>query len=256
MAIDLTLVTAQQEAYHYLRDRILSGELSGNTRLNPAEVAELLGISRMPVREALRQLHSEGLVTMRPNRAAFVSSLTAREVEELFEIRGALEVLAVRTAVQAMTPDVKGELVALKDRMDRARHDPAEWLKRHDDFHQAICTLGNRTRLPQEIGRIRLAIRPYLLMYVKVFNTVEMPGLEHGSLLDVLASGDVKCAEEAMREHVANPARGLIKFLQERDAEAALKSGPLGRKHGASKSEEGTPLASVASASMMRVAGK
>lgn len=167
---------------------------------------------------------------MRPNRAAFVSSLTAREVEELFEIRSALEVLAVRTAVLAMTADLMAELVALKDRMDRARHDPAEWLKRHDEFHQAICSLGNRTRLPQEIGRIRVAIRPYLLMYMKVFNTVEMPGLEHGSLLEVLASGDVKRAEEAMREHVANPAIGLVKFLQERDAEALRKGGGAAHK--------------------------
>lgn len=248
MAIDLSLVTAQQEAYHYLRDRILSGELSGNARLNPTEIAELLGISRMPVREALRQLNSEGLVVMRPNRAAFVSSLTAREVEELFEIRGALEVLAVRTAMQAITPDVMGELVALKDRMDRARHDPAEWLKRHDDFHQAICALGNRARLPQEIGRIRLAIRPYLLMYMKVFNTVEMPGLEHGSLLEALAFGDVNRAEEVMREHVANPARGLIKFLHERDAEAAQKISPGRKQTIVPQSSKGMPLASVPAA--------
>jgi DNA-binding GntR family transcriptional regulator len=218
-----TSVTAQQEAYHYLRDRILSGELSGNSRLNPAEIAALLGVSRMPVREALRQLHVEGLVTMRPNRSAFVSSLTAREVEELFEIRCALEVLAVRTAILAMTADSRAELVALKDRMDRARNDPAEWLKRHDDFHQAICSLGGRTRLPQEIGRIRLAIRPYLLMYMKVFNTVEMPGLEHSSLLNALASGEVRRAEAAMREHVANPAKELIKFLQQREAESTTK---------------------------------
>jgi DNA-binding GntR family transcriptional regulator len=243
MAIDLTLVTAQQEAYHYLRDRILSGELSGNTRVNPAEIAELLGISRMPVREALRQLHSEGLVTMRPNRAAFVSSLSAQEVEELFEIRGALEVLAVRTAIQAMTMDSMAELIALKDRMDRARHDPAEWLKRHDDFHQTLCTLGNRTRLPQEIGRIRLAIRPYLLMYMKVFNTVEMPGLEHSSLLEVLAAGDIKRAEEVMQEHVANPARGLIKFLQERDA-MATRTSAAGKHADARRSDE-TALESV-----------
>lgn len=221
----VTLATAQQEAYHYLRDRILIGELAGNTRLNPAEIATLLGISRMPVREALRQLHAEGLVTMRPNRAAFVSSLTAREVEELFEIRAALEVLAVPTAMRAMTPDAMAELVALKDRMDRARHDPAEWLKRHDDFHQMICSLGGRTRLPQEIGRIRLAIRPYLLMYMKVFNTVEMPGLEHASLLEVLASGNVKRAEQAMRDHVANPGKGLIKFLKERDADSRNSAG-------------------------------
>jgi DNA-binding GntR family transcriptional regulator len=215
--MEIALATAQQEAYRYLRDRILSGELSGNTKVNPTEVASLLGISRMPVREALRQLHAEGLVTMRPNRTAFVSKLTAREVEELFEIRSALEVLAVRSAMLAMTSDSIAELTALKERMDRARNDPAEWLKRHDDFHQTICTVGGQTRLPQEVGRIRLAIRPYLLMYMKVFNTIEMPGLEHGALLDALASGDVTRAEKEMRDHVANPAKGLIKFLQERD---------------------------------------
>jgi DNA-binding GntR family transcriptional regulator len=218
MAVAINL-TAQQEAYHYLRDRVLSGELAANARINPAEIAEVLGISRMPVREALRQLHSEGLVIMRPNRAAFVSSLTASEVEELFEIRGALEALAVGTAVSAMTADAMGELVALRDRMDRARSNPVEWLKRHDDFHQAICSLGNRTRLPQELGRIRLAIRPYLLMYIRVFDTVEMAGLEHAALLEALGSGEVKRAEQAMREHVANPAKGLIRFLQNRDAQ-------------------------------------
>lgn len=247
MAGDL-LATAQQEAYRYLRDRILNGELSANTRINPAEVADLLGVSRMPVREALRQLHSEGLVMMRPNRATYVSNLTAREVDELFEIRGALEILAVRTAIEAMTSDSMAELVALKDRMDRVRADPAEWLKRHDEFHQAICSLGNRTRLPMEIQRIRLAIRPYLLMYVKVFNTIEMPGLEHGSLLDVFATGDIKRAEEAMREHVTNPAKDLIKFLQERDvrggAEFATSTNKASRAD-RSAADETVPLGSV-----------
>ena len=236
--MELGLATAQQEAYHYLRDRILTGELSGNSKVNPEEIARLLGISRMPVREALRQLHAEGLVTMRPNRAAFVSQLTAREVEELFEIRSALEVLSVRSAVRSMTPDLMAELTALRDRMDRARKEPAEWLKRHDDFHQAICTLGGRTRLPQELGRIRLAIRPYLLMYMKVFNTIEMPGLEHGVLLDALGSGDIKRAEKEMRDHVANPAKGLIKFLQERDREASQKSGAPSSRHQERKGHE------------------
>ena len=104
MRTETALVSAQQEAYRFLRDRILSGELTAEARLNPAEIAELLGISRMPVREALRQLDAEGLVTMRPNRAAHVTRLTAPEVEDLFEIRTMLEVMAVRYAVQAMTP--------------------------------------------------------------------------------------------------------------------------------------------------------
>ena len=215
------LVTAQQEAYRYLRDRILSGDLTGDARLNPAEIAELLGISRMPVREALRQLDSEGLVTMRPNRAAQVKRLTAPEVEDLFEIRTALEVMAVRSVMSALTPEALPDLIALMERMDRARTDPVEWLKRHDDFHEAISALGGRKRLQQELARVHLAIRPYLLMYMKVFDTVEMPGLEHTSLIDALRSGDVARAEETMRMHVANAGEGLVRFLHERDTEAS-----------------------------------
>jgi DNA-binding GntR family transcriptional regulator len=230
MAAEPALPTAQQEAYRHLRDRILSGELAGDARLNPAEIAELLGISRMPVREALRQLDAEGLVTLRPNRAAHVTSLSALEVADLFEIRTALEVMTVRSAVGALSEESLADLVALKERMERARSDPAEWLKRHEDFHQAICALGNRKRLQQEIARVRLAIRPYLLMYMKVFDTVEMPGLEHSSLLDALASGDIGRAEEAMRTHVANPAEGLVKFLHERDAQAKESKGRAARR--------------------------
>ena len=217
MMLDTGMLSAQQEAYVYLRDRILSGELSGDARLNPAEIAELLGVSRMPVREALRQLDAEGLVVMRPNRAALVRRLTAAEVEDLFEIRTALEVLAVRPAVRSLTEASLAELVATMERMDRARPDPVEWLSRHDDFHDAITLLGGRKRLRQELARVRLAIRPYLLMYMKVYDTVEMPGLEHSSLIDALAARDVAKAEKAMRVHVANPGAGLIKFLRDKE---------------------------------------
>jgi DNA-binding GntR family transcriptional regulator len=218
MMVEPGLLSAQQEAYAYLRNRILSGELTGDARLNPTEIAELLGVSRMPVREALRQLDAEGLVIMRPNRAAQVRRLTAADVEDLFEVRTALEVLAVRPAVPALNGESLAELVATMERMDRARANPVEWLRRHDDFHDSICALGNRKRLRQELARVRLAIRPYLLMYMKVFDTVEMPGLEHTSLIDALASRDVERAEKAMRVHVANPGAGLIKFLRERES--------------------------------------
>lgn len=220
MHAEPALATAQQEAYRYLRDRILSGDLAAEARLNPSAIAELLGISRMPVREALRQLDAEGFVTMRPNRAAHVTRLTASDVEDLFEIRTALEVIAVRAAVRAVTPESLADLVALKERMERACNDPAEWLKRHDQFHEAISALGARKRLQQELARVHLALRPYLLMYMKVFDIVEMPGHEHTLLLDALASGDTKRAEKAMRDHVAHPAAGLVKFLHERDAQA------------------------------------
>lgn len=218
-------LSAQKEAYTHLRDRILSGELAGDARLNPAEIAGLLGVSRMPVREALRQLEAEGLVIMRPNRAAHVRRLTAADVEDLFEVRTALEVLALRPAVTALNAESLADLVATMERMDRARANPVEWLRRHDDFHDAICAIGNRKRLRQELVRVRLAVRPYLLMYMKVFDTVEMPGLEHSSLIDALASRDVERAENAMRVHVANPGAGLVKFLREREPDSAESKG-------------------------------
>lgn len=230
MPAEPTFATAQQEAYRYLRDRILSGEFAGDERLNPSEIAGLLGISRMPVREALRQLDAEGLVRMRPNRAAHVTQLSAIEVEDLFEIRTALEVLAVRpTMLQALTPESLADLRGMMERMNRARNDPVEWLKRHDEFHDAITALGNRKRLRQELARVRLAIRPYLLMYMKVFQTVEMPGLEHSSLLEALASGDVARAQDAMSVHVANPGKGLIKFLREHESQSAKSGSPSAR---------------------------
>lgn len=223
MPSDPTFGTAQQEAYAHLRDRILNGDLPGNTRLIPADIATMLGLSRMPVREALRQLAAEGFVSMKPNRAAFVKSLSAIEVDELFEIRTALEVMAVRYVVPNLTRESLSELVALKDAMNRVGHDPTQWIKRHNEFHQAICEIGNRPRLTAEIERIREAIQPYLIMYLKVFDTFDMPGYEHEKLLDALASGDIAVAERAMHDHVANPAVALLKFLKEREATEASR---------------------------------
>lgn len=234
MSSDLTFATAQQEAYSHLRDRILNGTLPGNTRLMPADIATQLGISRMPVREALRQLAAEGFVSMKPNRAAFVKHLSAVEVDELFEIRAVLESMVVRYVVPNLTQKALAELTAIQEAMDRANGDPARWIGLHDEFHQAICEVSNRPRLTAEIARIRQAIQPYLVMYLGVFDVYEMPGHEHHNLLAALASGDIGHAERVMHQHVANPAVGLVKFLSERDAtekarQERLKSMPRGQ---------------------------
>jgi DNA-binding GntR family transcriptional regulator len=217
MTLETTFATAQQEAYNHLRDRILMGELPGNTRLIPAEIAAQLGLSRMPVREALRQLAAEGFVSMKPNRAAFVRYLSAAEVDELFEIRAMLESMAVRHVIPNLTPKVLTELNAQKEAMQRADRDPTRWIQLHDAFHQTICEISNRPRLTAEIARIRRAVQPYLLMYLGVFDTFEMPGHEHDNLLEALGSGDIGLAVSVMHDHVANPAIDLVRFLRERD---------------------------------------
>ncbi len=214
-------VTAQQQAYNFVRQKILSGDYAGGSRLNPEEIAKALAISRMPVREALRQLDAEGLVVMRPNRGALVTRLTAAEVEELFEMRASLEALAARFAAQGMSADALSELRAIKEKMDRARHDPRTWIGRHDEFHQFICDVSRRTRLAQEINRIRTAVQPYLLMYISLYHSMEMEGYEHDALLAAIASGNVDAAEHSMRDHIRRAGAGIIEFLKAREAATA-----------------------------------
>ena len=215
--------TAQQHAYSYVREKILSGDFPGGMRLDPAEIGQTLGVSRMPVREALRQLDSEGLIIMRPNRATLVTRLTPLEVEELFEIRAVLEALAVRFAVTKLTDDALSELEVLRLKMDRVRHEPRLWIQRHADLHQFISGLGERTHIAKELRRIRTAVQPYLLMYISVYHSTEMEGYDHEALLAAIASRDPDTAEKCARDHVRQAAAGVIDFLKARESSTSTR---------------------------------
>lgn len=213
-------VTAQQEAYNFVREKILSGEYPGGARLNPEEIARALSISRMPVREALRELDAIGLVVIRPNRGVLVTRLTATEVEELFEIRAALEGLAARFATQGITPDALSDLRTLMQKMDLSRSDPRTWVRRHEEFHEFVCEIGKRPRLSQEVNRVRTSIQPYLLMSISLYERVEMEGSKHDEVLAVVASGDSDAAEACMREHIRRAGREIVSFLRTRESAA------------------------------------
>src|SRR5262249_42046028 len=183
-------------------------------RLNPQRIADDLGISRMPVREALLQLDAEGLVTIRPNRGAIVTVLTADDVQELFEMRAVLEGLALVLAAPRLRGSLVSELNDLRARMDRVRGDPRQWTQRHDEFHDFIARQSGRPRLLAELQRIRAAVRPYLLLYIDVYHKTEMIGYEHGAIVDAIVSGEDANLEACMREHVMTAATGVLKFLR------------------------------------------
>lgn len=211
--------TTQQQAYHHLRERILAGVYVGGERVNPRKIAEELAISRMPVREALRQLDSEGLVTIRPNRGAIVTILTPAEVQELFEMRAVLEALAVRLALPNLTGESLDDLEHLRRRMDRARDERKLWLQRHREFHDFLCRQSGRPRLRSEIARMCAAVQPYLLMYISVHHFPEMEGYEHEAIIDALRSRNSSLVEICMRDHVMSAARGVIEFLESQGVE-------------------------------------
>ncbi len=127
--------SAEAEAYAYLMQRIRRGVLAPGVRIRAEEVAEEIGMSRMPVREALRRLDSEGLVTLRPNRGAVVTGYEADEILELFEIRSVLEGLAARLAAPRFSAHQRDESMDRLTRMIRAEGDIDLWIARHQDLH-------------------------------------------------------------------------------------------------------------------------
>lgn len=206
--------SSQQQAYLYLQDRIVSGALAGGTRLIPEAIAAVLGVSRMPVREAIRQLDAEGYVTIRPNRGAVVTSRTAGEIIELFEIRAALEGAALRLGAANVGAETLADLDVELKRLRNVSTDHASWHERHDDFHDHLCRASGRPQLEAECRRYRLAVQPYLRLYLKSSRRLEQPGFEHEHLIDALRSGDGELAERMARSHIMANAEAIAQCLK------------------------------------------
>ncbi len=206
--------SAHELASTYIRARILSGEFAAGTRLKSEQLAESLGISRMPIREALRQLHAEGLIELRPNRGAVVTSLSANDVQELFEIRAVLEGLAARLACAHLNDEHLADLEDLGSRMERANKDPQVWLKRHEELHEALSARSQRPRLIQQLRTARGALFPYIRMYIAVYHQVEVQGAEHKVLLEIAKRRNPDLLEAAMRDHVLSTAKCVTDFLR------------------------------------------
>jgi DNA-binding GntR family transcriptional regulator len=233
-------LTTQQIACTYLREQILSGNFAAGMRLKTEELAEMLGVSRMPIRDALQQLHSEGLVEIRPNRGAVVTRLTADEILELFEIRAALEGLAARHACDNLRASDLTTLEAILGQMNRATEDLNSWLKLHDEFHDFICIRSNRPRLFRQIRTARQAATPYVRMLILVSHRVEMPSAEHDLLISIARRGNSELFEATMRDHVLSAGHGVASFLREKAAEIAKAEQARGREQNTSREFERT----------------
>jgi len=209
--------TAEEYAYRNLRGLILTGQLPGGTRLNQDEMARRLQISRMPVRQAVLRLESEGLVVNRPNRGAVVTTLGPAAMLELFEMRSVLEGVALSLAL----PNIDGrgleKIERRLDALERAQSNITRWIRLHDEFHGLLCHYARRPRLSAYVRRLRQSVAPYLRLYLSTEKMAEMPGFEHRGLIDAIRLGDPVAAERMMREHVMSAGHGVVEFVRMQD---------------------------------------
>jgi DNA-binding GntR family transcriptional regulator len=202
-----------------LREEIQHGTLAPGTRLRQNDVAQRFGVSTTPVREAFAQLQAEGLVRIDPHRGAVVFHPSVDDVLEFYEIREALESLAVSHAIPNLRAEVARDLDAVIDLMRRTE-DPRQWLKLNDQFHLRLYEAAGRPRLSALIDSLRDASAPYIHMFVASRPLSERANEQHHAILDACVRRDAPGARRAIREHLRTASRELAAFLAARQSEA------------------------------------
>lgn len=206
-----------------LREAILSGVLKAGQPLPQDEIAAQFGLSRIPVREALRQLEGEGWVTLYPHRRAVVSVLSYQELREMCEIRVALETTALRLAVPRLTADDLARAEEILEAADRESDVSAHWSEHNWIFHATLYAPADRPRLLAMSKSLHDNVDRYLRMYSFILDDYKAKGQqEHRHILDACRRRDSESAVALLGEHIGDIADLLAAYLQPASEEAPL----------------------------------
>ena len=203
--------TLWEQVRDRLREDILAGRLEPGTELSEVALAKDFGTSRGPLREALGRLASEGLVTITPRRGAVVAQLSREEFIDAYQVREALETLAVRLAVPLMSDAEIAHLRELCELMDRAARDDEVrvFFDTNNSFHEALVR-GSRNRKLHDVHRMLVGqMVPYLPRSLELRGNLQQTVAEHQAILAAIEERDVERAAALLAEHIEVPQRVL-----------------------------------------------
>lgn len=198
-----------------LREAILRGIFREGQSLRQDEIAAQFGVSRIPVREALRQLEAEGLVTLQLNRGATVSALSPAEAQEIGEIRVALETLAIQLAIPNLTESDLEKATFILEATDQTT-DVTRWAKLNWEFHSTLYMPANRPRLLTTIKTLHVNIDRYVRMQFEKMHYLDKSQKEHYQLLDACRQRDIKLAVRLLKRHIETAGEQLVVYLQQK----------------------------------------
>ena len=202
--------------FNTLRQAIIKGDLKPGERLLEIQLADKLGVSRTPVREAIRKLELEGLVTMVPRRGTTVLGITKKHLKDVLEIRSALEELALELACRRVTPEQYEELVRLETLLEEKQDsDNAFELSDIDEkFHEQIYQATNNPRLVQLLANLREQMYRFRLEYMKAKDKRPRLIQEHQQIIKALKNKDSKAGRKAIYDHIVNQANAILSTLE------------------------------------------
>jgi DNA-binding GntR family transcriptional regulator len=213
-----------------LREAILTGALRPGQVLRQEELARHFGASRAPLREALNVLEAEGLVELRPRRGFAVTSLDARELLEVLQLRIVLEEHAAYVATQTRKPeDVQKLREALRAMDGLAKSAPdqatlAQWSVLNRGFHDTLEAASGRRHLCQLASNVRAKVEPYIRLEVSMTRGLDESQQDHHRIFEAFEAGDAGTVAQLCRAHCEHTARRLISALHARGSAVELTS--------------------------------
>lgn len=227
---DIFRPSSMPDAVHeQLRALILSGELAAGEKIRQNELAKSFGTSRVPVREALRRLESEGLVTLWPQRGYVVASLDIREIEEIFQIRIMLEERAGYVATLVRTPEDVAAVENILQKMERVSVRQGsglnEWAAYNHEFHQRLFKSSGQLHLCRMVDMLRDTVQRYILIFVATGNHRDQAQSDHHKIVAAFRAGDAVEVGRLSREHCRHTCEGLIAALKANNTKLEQEGG-------------------------------
>lgn len=209
--------TSGQAATRILRDKILAGDLRPGAKLSQHHLAAELGMSRIPVRDALRSLASEGLVDVRAHSTAVVSRLSSADLQELYELRIAIEPPLGRVAVAQLTQRHLAEMETLLSDMEAAK-ETTYWLALNNRFHETMYAAAARRRSLDIVRNIRRQTDRYTAVYVELNHPVA--NVEHRMIHEAARLGQSVRLEALLKAHISGSYEQMLRYLSDQEAHA------------------------------------
>jgi DNA-binding GntR family transcriptional regulator len=207
-------------AYKTIKEYIWQGRLDEGERLTEEYLANLLGISKSPIREALNRLETEGLIRIEPRRGAYLKTFTVKDLKELYDIRGALEGHVIRTV--HITPELMATMRQSVERLKkyREKNDKFRFLEEAVSFHGLLAQSTGNERLAKTIFDLNSEV---WIFRRRTYSIPESTGVEyHAAILRALENGDRQEAQRFMQEHLSVVRDRLIAHLESEGAKRAL----------------------------------
>lgn len=199
-----------------LRERILNGEFKEGEALVQETIAAEYEVSRMPVREAIRQLEASGLVIIKMHKGAFVNSIPVDQIAELFELRALLECEIFAHAIPRMTPTHINEAKSVLIQLEEAYHskDIKLWGKLNWEFHRSLYVSADRIQTLQIIQGINVQTDRYIRLQLLLTEAIDEAEQDHKELLRLAISGEVEVGVAKLRNHIKTAGINLLSVLK------------------------------------------